>query len=335
MRELIILIFGLIVCIQLCNGEENITTQQCEAHCDLPCKANAFCSEPDICACNPGYLAKDGVCEPVCSNKCPDKSHCVAPNTCSCPLEFEWDQSFEKCLPKCTPKCGLNSYCHKTDECKCRTGYEPNDLMSLSCHFSYPLWVYLIVVVLTPPLVGITYCCMATCGPHGVCISPETCGCNTGYRKNKKTQQCEAHCDLPCGANAFCSEPDICTCNRGYLAKDGVCEPVCSNKCPDKSHCVAPNTCSCPLEFEWDQSFEKCLPKCTPKCGLNSYCHKTNKCKCRTGYEPNDWMSLSCHFSHPWGFLENFRFRTVVAHVTTLLICYCYVLASTLTSLPS
>ncbi|XP_060644664.1 epidermal growth factor-like protein [Drosophila nasuta] len=218
MRELIALIFGLIVCIQLSNGEENI---------------------------------------PICKTG------------------LHWDVKLNKCVPPvCNPPCDQFANC-TIHGCVCHTGYE---MVHKKCAAK----------------------CSKSCGPHGVCISPEKCGCNTGYHLNKKTQQCEAHCDPPCKANAFCSEPDICACKRGYLAKDGVCEPVCSKGCPDKSFCVAPNKCYCPLGFEWDQSHKKCLPKCTPKCGLNSYCHKTHECKCRLGYKPNDLKSLSCSLPYPW-----------------------------------
>ncbi|EDV58603.2 uncharacterized protein Dere_GG10166 [Drosophila erecta] len=133
---------------------------KCEPKCSKEC-ANGFCSSPEKCVCNIGYLmGPNEVCEPQCSLVC-IHGKCTSPETCSCDPGYRFrDNSQHICDPICESGCS-NGDCVAPNICICHVGYQPND---------------------TNP---VTSMCQPVCEgcEFGDCVAPNECQCSMGYEK--------------------------------------------------------------------------------------------------------------------------------------------------------
>lgn len=135
-----------------CDGyQRNVTTGRCEPHCDHGCFGGQ-CTGPNICSCERGWRAEEGVCMPVCTYQCQENAYCFSPEVCVCKLGY--DEVNGECRPICPDGC-RNGECVAPRVCRCWPGFVLNDRKE----------------------------CVAACEggcTHGVCTAPGVCTCHEG-----------------------------------------------------------------------------------------------------------------------------------------------------------
>ena len=124
--------------------------------------------------------------------------------------------------------------------------------------------------------------CTSSCGSNKVCVGPGICGCKPGYEGvNCDTAQCVQNCYN----GGTCSAPDTCTCAAGWF--DSNCTtPVCSNTCANGGNCTSPNQCKCPTQWTGPDCR---VPVCEQNCTNGGYCVAPDTCAC-----PPQYINYDC-----------------------------------------
>ena len=144
---------SMITIIDCCDGfVRNKDTGECETHCDEGC-FGGVCTGPNICTCDTGFTAIEGICKPVCTRPCPLNSVCHLPNECKCNEGYEKENG--ECKPVCPGGC-RNGDCVAPRLCRCKPGFVLNE--------AYKECV---------PI------CEGGC-PNGECAGPGICRCYPG-----------------------------------------------------------------------------------------------------------------------------------------------------------
>lgn len=137
----------------------------------------------------------------------------------------------------------------------------------------------------------------------GLCLFPNLCDCDDGYRWEASELKCIPICTMDC-INGECVAPNNCSCIENYYFNEtlhscepncqngyrfqansfDVCEPICEPNCHN-ANCVAPNECECN-----DTDYEKSIISnathiCCPICGsaedcINGKCTSDSICNC-------------------------------------------------------
>ncbi|XP_014475334.1 PREDICTED: fibrillin-1-like [Dinoponera quadriceps] len=254
---------GFITILDCCDGyKRNVTTRNCEPHCDRGC-FGGHCTGPNICSCEQGWRAEEGVCMPVCTYRCQENAYCFSPEVCVCQLGY--DEINGECKPICPDGC-RNGECVAPRVCRCRPGFVLNDRKEC------------------------VPACEGGCA-HGVCTAPGVCTCHEGYANLPNDREsCVPHCPGGCvGGN--CVAPGQCNCLQGYSPdSQGRCNPVCTRGC-NGGECVAPNVCRCRQGYKIDDG-GNCVPDCPQGC-INGDCVSPGQCICSPGYK-HDQHSRRC-----------------------------------------
>ncbi|XP_032665934.1 uncharacterized protein LOC116841735 [Odontomachus brunneus] len=245
---------GWITILDCCDGyRRNVTTGRCEPHCDRGC-FGGHCTGPNICSCQEGWRAEEGVCMPVCTYQCQENAYCFSPEVCVCKLGY--DEINGECKPICPNGC-RNGECVAPRVCRCRPGFVLNDRKE----------------------------CMAACEggcAHGECTAPGVCTCHEGYSNpTNDYESCVPHCPGGCiGGN--CIAPGQCKCASGHDPDShGRCNPVHSRNCTD-GVCDAPDSGMCRPGYKNDY-YGNCVPDCPGGC-VGGDCVSPGRCQCRPGY---------------------------------------------------
>lgn len=147
--------------------------------------------------------------------------------------------------------------------------------------------------------------CNAVCNgcEDGLCLFPNLCDCDDGYRWEASELKCIPICTPNC-INGECIAPNNCSCNENYYFNEtlhacipdcqngyrfqadafDVCQPICEPDCQN-AKCVAPNECECN-----DPDYEKSITSnathvCCPICAsaedcMNGTCTSEGDCDC-------------------------------------------------------
>lgn len=105
---------------------------------------------------------------------------------------------------------------------------------------------------------------------NGICLN-ETCICVNGFKMSDSDNYvCEPFCTVEC-IHGVCINPDSCECDVGYRlgyneSQSHICHPICDVDAEDNDGCIngtciAPDTCQCNLGFELDlHANYTCIP---------------------------------------------------------------------------
>ncbi|KAG4080697.1 hypothetical protein HA402_013227 [Bradysia odoriphaga] len=246
------------------NGYHKNEIGQCVPKCTESC-VNGWCSEPEVCSCNPGYeLDKTDKykCYPNCTTPC-IQGRCTAPDVCDCHPGYEFKNgSKNECLPICD-FCESGN-CTGPSKCTCWDNYEEQEIVQGTN----------IVKICQPK-------CMDEC-INGFCIEVDTCTCKKGYEFVKDSfNVCEPVCDPPCD-NGDCVAPDVCLCDHGYKLLDGQCQAHCDNECINGA-CVYPNQCECNDGYVFASTSANVCEAFCQNC-TNGICVEPNICECSIGF---------------------------------------------------
>ncbi|KAF7990286.1 hypothetical protein HCN44_000091 [Aphidius gifuensis] len=132
---------------------------------------------------------------------------------------------------------------------------------------------------------------------HGLCIRPNQCNCDVGYKLVTVNQEQKCYPECSNCINGQCTAPNVCKCNDGYeksLTGSDECRPSCKPRCPYMSTCHEGNKCICmhgytlanvTVKLLPDSADYRCKPVCSPECDENSFCLAPGVCMCNAGYE--------------------------------------------------
>ncbi|XP_041451204.1 von Willebrand factor D and EGF domain-containing protein isoform X1 [Drosophila obscura] len=185
------------------------TRLYCRPQCSQACGTHEECVAPGLCDCSPGYRRTDELgCQPICTPDC-GYGKCVAPNQCECFPGFIKRPQRSVCEAECHINCE-NGFCESRYKCQCREGYR-YDLNTTSC---------------LPE-------CVDDCGHgNGVCIAPGVCRCFEGHEG--RGNGCHPKCDGSCGPHGLCLEPNICGCRPSQQhCLNGSCDASGHCSCPN------------------------------------------------------------------------------------------------------
>lgn len=120
----------------------------------------------------------------------------------------------------------------------------------------------------------------------GLCLFPNLCECDDGYRWDASEFKCIPICTKTCTNGKCAIATNNCTCNENYYFNETLdaCVPMCQNG----------------YRFQQSNStFDACEPICEPNCH-NAICVAPNQCECSdVGYEKSAISNATAHVCCP------------------------------------
>lgn len=216
-------------------GYRAVSESTCEPVCSN-CE-HGDCVGPEQCECHDGYAANydKTSCEPICQPSCLN-SVCVKPNFCECDENFERLNDLECVQVEVDDKLNCNALnCQNgkcvRGECLCPPLHELDDgkckkMCNKTCE-NGKCWDEKCVCFDGYKLSENETRCDPVCAfeddhdcIEGVCIAPQTCKCNDGYKfLDSRNCTCVASCDPTC-INAVCTS-DGCICHENFVPISG------------------------------------------------------------------------------------------------------------------
>ena len=180
-------------------GSPNPLTGQCKPYCNGDCHGHGTCTQPNTCACQPGWdTQKDcGTCDST--HYGPECSACHTQDT----------DSGTMCSGHGTcDGAGTNS---GNGTCLCDKGWADNAMDGTKCSTCAKGY--------GPPEQCTDFVCTQGC-THGTCTAPDVCTCQEGWSGDScSTTSCAnitPEGQPECSGNGKCTAPDVCTCNLHY-----------------------------------------------------------------------------------------------------------------------